>query len=322
MVRPHPGSQKSRWENTGKLLKLKNKHTMEANLEQKPQLQIMKVLQETPAAQIGELEFVKNKFIQNYNFCHKDKAGEMMYHRQVVHFKQLIAGSEQLKACDQFSLYACFVTAAVNGYSLDPADSEVYLIPLKGKAYLWRQAGAHVKRLMNSGQIVYADQAKLVYQDDIFEVENGLVVRHAETFKSEIIIAGYVRFVIDTKGNDKYFIYRKSDWEAWKKKSQQSAGDNWTGNGGQPLAAFLRTKIIKHAATDKSWATGNRPALAEDYGVEVEEVEDISHEEARPAITHQVNQQGAIDPPITGDDSFVEPEKTDTVTFTHDDDDF
>lgn len=287
---------------------------------QKPQLQIMQVLKQTPAVQIAELDVVKKKFIDNYNYTHREKVGELMYHRQVVHFKQLIAASDDLKKCDQFTLYACFVTAAVNGYSMDPADGEVYLVPLKGKAFLWRQAGAHVKRLMNSGQVVSVDQAKLVYEGDIFEVENGRVVRHAETFKSETIIAAYVRFVIDNKGSDKYFIYRKSDWDAWKKKSQMAGGDNWN-SGGQPLAAFLRTKIIKHAATDKSWATGNRPVVPDQFGVEIDETEETN---TKPDVTHQVNDQGAIDPPIevVDDDSFVETNGSKEEGVTHDDDDF
>lgn len=291
-------------------------------VQQKPQVQIMQVLQNTPAVQIAELDIVRNKFIQNYNFCHKEKVGELMYHRQVTHFKQLIAASDDLKKSDPFSLYACFVTAAVNGYSMDPADSEVYLVPIKGKAYLWRQAGAHVRRLMQTGQILYADQAKLVYQDDEFEVVNGRVVKHVEKFKSENILGGYVRFVVDKKGNDKFFIYRKSDWDAWRKKNN-SNGDNWTGNGGQPQAAFLRTKIIKHAATDKSWSTGSRPPLTEEYGVEIEEIEDLSNQMALPPQL-VVNSQGAIDPPITNvdDDSFTGPSTPAAATVTHDDDDF
>lgn len=230
----------------------------------------LQIINNTKPAAIAELEFVKKKFIANYNFCHKDKQGEMMYHRQLVHFKQAIEATDALKACDPFSLYACFVTAAVNGYSFDPQDSEVYLIPLKGKAYLWRQAGAHVRRLMRTGQTKGAEQAKLVYQGDEFIVENGKVVRHVEKFTSETIFAGYVKFIIDGNGGDRFFIYRKSDWEAWKKKSQQPNGDNWTGNNGQPGAAFLRTKIVKHACQEKCWAVGTTVPQAEQFSVEVD----------------------------------------------------
>jgi hypothetical protein len=97
---------------------------------------MLTIIQNTPAVLIPELDLVKEKYIQNYNACNKEKNGELMYHRNVIHMKQAIANVPGLIECDPFSLYACFATAAVNGYSLDPGDDEVYLIPRGGKAYL------------------------------------------------------------------------------------------------------------------------------------------------------------------------------------------
>lgn len=291
---------------------------------------IMQTLQQTPAIGIANLPFVQEKFIANYNACHKDKSGELMYHRQVVHFNQTISNSPELQKCDQFSLYACFVTAAVNGYSLDPQDNEVYLIPIKNKAYIWRQAGAHVKRLIRTGQIKYAEQAKLVYRGDIFQVENGRVVKHVENFESEEIIAGYVKMVIDDKGTDRFFIYRKSDWEAWRKKSSNSTtttkkgqyGDFkseslWDGGiaGGQPDSSFLRTKLIKHACQEKCWATGSTPATADVMdGVEIDTDEkptDIpSTDEANADVIENDNKAFETEPAVVDE------------TITYDDDEF
>ena len=238
----------------------------------------LQVLQQTPPAAIAELDFVRDKFIANYNHCHGNNAGEMMYARQLVHFKQTIAASAELQKADRFSLYACFLTAAVNGYSLDPQDNEVYLLPIAGKAVLWRQAGAHIRRLQRTRQIKYADQPRIVYQGDDFEVVNGRVVKHVEKFASEIYVAAYVRFVLDDKGNDRFFVYRKSDWENWQKKSMQKAGDNWAGNKGQPLAAFLRTKVVKHACTEKCWAVGLTDPRVEQFNVEIDDPEDPTQE--------------------------------------------
>src|SRR5690606_15477262 len=181
--------------------------------------QIIQQIESTPPMQIASLDIVKDKFVQNYNRCHGSDSGELMYHRQLVHFNQAISNNDLLKKASPFSLYACFVTAAVNGYSFDPQDNEVYLLPIKGNAHLWRQAGAHVRRLRRTRQIKFAEQAKIVYAGDVFEVENGRVKRHIEKFMSENMIAGYGRFVIDSKGTDRYFIYRKSHWESWRKKS-------------------------------------------------------------------------------------------------------
>lgn len=248
----------------------------------------MQVIQNTPPAQIAELQFVKEKYVENYNACHREKIGELMYHRQVIHFKQAIVGNDKLKTADPFSLYACFATAAVNGYSLDPADGEVYLIPRDGKACLDRQAGAFVRRLIRTGQIKFCEQAKLVFEGDDFKVVNGRVVSHEENFKTDVIIAGYVRMVVDENGTDRFFIYRKSDFESWRKKSPNprtyeksgsngskylvsSLWDNGVLNGTQPEPNFLRTKIVKHAAKEKCWATGLTPVILDNYTeVEIE----------------------------------------------------
>ena len=265
---------------------------------------ILHVLQNTPAAQIADLAPVRDRYIQNYNACHKEKVGDLMYHRNVIHFKQAIAASEQLAKCDPFSLYACFATAAVNGYSMDPADNEVYLIARGGKACLDRQAGAYVKRLMRTGQVYYFDQAKLVYQGDTFQVENGRVLKHVETFTSDIIVAGYVRVVIGENGEDRFFIYRKSDFESWRKKSPQANGPLWTGNGGQPDPNFLRTKIVKHAGKEKCWASGSTPAqvdVFEDTEIDSDDLPPVIHEQqpiaSIPATaTHAPQQQATPQP--------------------------
>ncbi len=287
----------------------------------KPQMQIMKVLQETPVKQIGDLEFVKEKFISNYNFCNPGNLGELMYHRQVVHFKQAIAASEALQKADPFSIYACLITVSVKNWSLDPIDQEVYMFTRGGKAVLQPQAGSYVKRLMQSGQIIFADQVKLVYKGDI-EVENGRVVKHIERFESEEIVLGYVKFVIDQRGNDRYFIYRKSDWEAWKKKSPQANGDNWSGNNGQPGAAFLRTKIVLHACKEKCWAVGNVDPRAEMYNdiiVDDEEAPSLPPSTGASPAAMSVTSTGQLD--TSDDESFAENNQPagNTTSFTDDD---
>ncbi len=262
--------------------------------------ELIATIQNAQPLEIANLEFVKEKFIENYNKCNNSTNGEMMYHNQVIHFNQQIASSDQLKKADKFSLYACFVVAAANGYSLDPSDEEVYLWPIDGKARLSKQAGAYVRRLMKTNQIKFAEQAKLVYKGDVLEVAGGRVQKHIEKFESDDIIAGYIRFVLDDKGNDKYFIYRRSDWEAWRKKSANSASkeksgqygkyvaeslwDNGVIGGTNPEPNFLRTKITKHAAKDKSWAVGNSPLFDTDGSFQNIEVDADEIPEEKPKM--------------------------------------
>lgn len=239
--------------------------------------QIMALIQNTHPMQIADLDAVRLRYIQNYNQSNREKVGDLMYHRQVIIMKQLLAESPGLQGCDKLSLYKAFMTIAIKNYSLAPEDGEVYLVPLKGKAVLWLQAGAHVKRLMQIGQITSADQAKLVYQGDEFLVEKGRVIKHVEKYASEVMVAGYIIFHLDDKGTEKHFTYRKSDWEGWRKKSQNTKTDNpWTsGELGQPEPGFLRTKIVKHACTDKSWPAGYTAIHAETIlDVEYDELPD------------------------------------------------
>lgn len=247
---------------------------------------LLAIINQTPSAKIAELDFVKTRFIENYNLANNSKDGDLMYHRQLVFFNQQLTSSDSLQNADKFSLYACFVTAAVNGYSFDPEDNEVYLIARGGRAKLERQAGAHVRRLIRTGQVKFVEQSKIVYEGDVFEVENGRVIRHVEKYQSDKVIAGYVRFVLDEKGTDRFFIYRKSDFAAWRKKSpnpatiekkgaygpylSESLWDNGIVGGTEAEPGFLRTKIIKHACKEKCWATGSTPAGIEAFSVEVD----------------------------------------------------
>lgn len=266
---------------------------MSTNVVTNPQ-NLMAQIQNTPANQIAQLDFVREKYIHNYNACNKEKIGELMYHRNVVHFMQKIGSDKNIAKAEPFSLYACFVTAAVNGYSLDPQDNEVYLICRDGKACLDRQAGAHIKKLTRTGQIQYCEQAKLVYQGDVFEVENGRVKRHVETFQSDTIIAGYVKMIIDENGTDRFFIYRKSDWESWRSKSpnKKTIEKNYDGRtylspslwdsgilgGTQPDPGFLRTKIVKHAASEKCWSSSSTIPVETYAEIEVDTDDEVKND--------------------------------------------
>lgn len=263
---------------------------------------LIQVIEETSPLQIATLDQVKSKFIQNFNASHKEKIGELVYARQLIYFNQLINGSSQLQSATKFSLYACFVTAAVKDYSFDPADNEVYLIPRGGKAYLQPQAGAYVKRLIASEQIKFCDQATLVYKGDIYEVEKGKVLRHVEKFETEEIVAGYVKMIIDDFNQERYFTYRKSDWESWRKKSSNAKSyvkDNgtpvpspWDSNNGQPEPGFLRTKLILHACKEKCFAIGQKPVNADTFeGIEIDDAEEVEitsgKQEQQPAAPSQ-----------------------------------
>ena len=221
---------------------------------------MMKQIMSTAPTKIPELGIVRQRFIENYQSCNGQRnsaTAELQYNRQMIFFKQAIEANSALKNADPFSIYSCFALLAIKNWSLDPNDNQVYLVAKGGKAILWPQASAHIRRLIDTNQIKYAEQVRLVYRDDDFQVRNGRIIDHIEKFKSEEIVAGYIKFVLDDAGNEKHIIYRKSDWEAWRAKSPSKNDGNWcSGELKQPDPGFLRTKIAKHAATEKTWASG------------------------------------------------------------------
>lgn len=236
-----------------------------------------------------ESDLVKDRFIKNYELASKKKDGILAYQAQVISFRQCIANNSELAKCSVESLYKCFIQASIKGYSLDVADQQCYLYPYGTVATLQPQAGAFVEKLKRNRQILYSDQAKLVYKGDVIEVENGKVTKHIEKFASEEIILGYVRFV-RVDNSEIYFIYRPSDWLAWRSKSKQKTSENWTGGANsQPMAAFLRTKIVLHAAKEKIWSPSNTPVFFERYDeIEIDEVL-IEEQEAAQFVDPQTN---------------------------------
>lgn len=298
---------------------------MTTNLVNNPK-SVMDIIQNTKPQEIAALDFVKNKYIQNYNATNKDKNGELKYHRNMVYFNMLISANDKLKNADKFSLYACFVTAALNDYSLDPEDNDVYLIVRDGKAKLDKQTGAHLKRLIRTEQIKRAEQVKFVMQGDEFEFDeaNSKVLKHIRKYVSEIIVVAYIKFELPD-GKEVFFKYEKSDWESWRAKSpnpktvektgqhgkylSKSLWDNEMLDGIQPNPGFLRTKIAKHACNEKCWAPGRGPVVTEFFDVEVEDAE--SEEIATVKLPMQKEQVAT--PADQDDESFVQ-QKTQAAT--------
>lgn len=225
---------------------------------------LMQVIEKTAPQAILELDLVKKRFIQNYNLCNPGNMGDVAYQRNVIFLRQRIAEDQNLAKADKMSLYKVIVTMGTKGVSIDPQDKEAYVYARGGKAVLELQAPSYVRRLLNAKLIVSASAAKLVYDGDDYYVENGKV-HHKEYRKTNKIIAGYMKFIIDKEGNEKHINYWPEDWNEWRKKSPQPNGANWKSEGDQPNAAFLKTKIVKHACLDSSWASGNTPPNVDNF---------------------------------------------------------
>lgn len=249
----------------------------------------MQVLQETNLLTLEEISsrlkektvfemlvmpWVHERFVLNHNRINNSNDGQMALQRQLLVYKKLLAENEQLRNATVQSHYKCLIEASIKGWSLDPADNQVYVLSYVTKAgnnaVLQPQAGAYVARLIKTGQIEYANPVEIVYKGDTFKFSNGEVVEHTRKFETEQIVAAYVK--ISLPGNsprnkkELTFLYTPEDWNAWRKKSKIPDSDNWAGGSNkQPIVAFLKTKVMLHACKEKCWAAGEAYLNTEHY---------------------------------------------------------
>jgi recombinational DNA repair protein RecT len=235
------------------------------------------------ALQLLAIPEVKNRFLKNYSLANGETNAELVWTKNSIILTQKF--QNELKEVHPVSAYQTLMMIAAKGYDLEVTADEVYLVPQGKVVRISEQAGYHIRKLKQSGQIKEAENVQLIYDGDEFSILNGDVVKHERKLKSNKIIAAYVRF-ITSNNNKKCFIYTPDDWYQWKAKSQTRDGGNWTsGADGQPNTGFLKTKIALHAAKEKTWWPGKR-AVAMEYYPEV-----IDSDETVEIIPNESNEQ-------------------------------
>ena len=250
--------------------------------------EVIELINKTERDKVINLVPVREKFIKNYEQANGTGKGELAYQKNAIYFQQRLRDSGFDKV-SPMAVYKAWIMVAIRGYDLDPTAGEVYIMPYGTTIDLQRQAPYMVRRLIETKQIKFCNPAQLIYKGDEFTIENGDVTYHKRTLKSTEIIAGYVKMDL-TSGKSITFIYTPENWNAWKKKSPQGGGgENWTGGvNGQPVEAFLKTKIVKHACSEKCFASGNR-VMTEDWFPETEE------QEAAEALAEAAEQTEVVD---------------------------
>lgn len=276
-------------------------------------------------ADITNLQPVIDRYIRNYNLFSKSDDGIFHWERNLLHIERAI---KNLRTdVSTVSVVQCLYTIAAFGMSCDPMDEEVYLVPYKGELTISRQLGYFIKERQRNKQICDQEPptTHLVYRGDVFEVENGKVKAHKPLFQSNEIVAAYC-IVTLANGNKKHLTYRKSDWESWRSKSNVKPDTYGTwyeqvaeiGTGEvivQPNAAFLRTKILKHALTDKGngWGSPTKPPL----GVEV--YTSIFNDDAEETTTYEQTTIPADEVPAEFTEAeVIEPADTELPDLNYD----
>lgn len=225
---------------------------------------------------------VKQRFIQIYDTLWGENTGEAAYERESIHFNRILSNDEKLlKGATRFSIFTAFIDLAICGLSVEPGVRALAYLQgrnykigkdsngkdmYEGRLTLTISGYGELALRARSGQIKYADNPVIVYEEDSFSFSdtNG---RKSVSYtlnlphKSNRIIACFIR-ITRADGSVDYSIMLEEDW---KRLSNYSAKQNryydkdhrqWVEKGPNELyksnegdidTGFLMAKCIKHA---------------------------------------------------------------------------
>ena len=223
-------------------------------------------------------EMVKNRFVQIYDTIWGG-GGEKAYAKESVYFSRKLEEDDRLQKATKFSIFTAFIDLAISGLSLEPGSRA--LCYLQGRNYCIGQdekdkkiyegrltltVSGYGELLMRAraGQIKYADNPVLVYEEDEFSYgdrDGRKTVNYTCNFphKSGHIVACYLR-ITRADGSVDYSVMLEEDWKRLEKYSEKS-NRRWNkntgqwegkanelyGSGGGIDSGFLMAKCIKHA---------------------------------------------------------------------------
>ena len=230
-------------------------------------------------------ETVRQRFIQIYDTLWGDGEGEKAYEKESTYFNRILSDNEKLATSStRFSIFTAFIDLAVCGLSLEPGTRA--LCYLQGRNYkVGETVGSDGKKRnvyegrltltvsgygelvlrARCGQIKYADNPVLVYEQDEFSFSDkdgrksvNYTCRLPHT--TNHIVAAFLR-ITRSDGSVDYSVMLEEDWLRLKgysgknnKRWDERAGgyvetpnELYTSNGGGIDTGFLCAKVIKHA---------------------------------------------------------------------------
>ena len=231
------------------------------------------------ADNILECESVKEKVIDIYNLMW-GKSGEAFFERESQNFHKLLSENVNLKKCTAFSIYTAMIDLAVCNLSVEPvAQALAYLIPrsvnigknqrgenvYEARCNLKISGYGELSMRTASGQILYADNPVVVYDNDNFSCSVTGDIKNVEykcnlPHKGHAAIGCFIRIVRPDRSVDYSWLleedierlkaYSSKANKRWNEQSKQwesKANDLYSSNGGQIDTGFLIAKTIKHA---------------------------------------------------------------------------
>lgn len=224
---------------------------------------------------------VRQRFIQIYDTLWGEGTGEPAYERESIFFNRILADNEKLmNAVTRFSIFTTFIDLAVCGLSVEPGVRALAYLQgrntkigkgtdgkdiYEGRLTLTISGYGELVLRSRCGQIKYADNPVLVYEEDSFSFSDTNGAKSVSytcnlPHKSGHVIACFIR-ITRTDGSVDYSVMYEEDWnrlagysakqsKRWDANARQyvmSPNELYTSNNGGIDTGFLMAKCIKHA---------------------------------------------------------------------------
>jgi len=233
-----------------------------------------------------QVDFVRERFIKNYESITGRKDGDNRFQAEVFHYLELINENEKLKDADRFSHFAALVKAGTTGLSF---GKEGQLYPILYGNIVKVQIGAHGKRelLRRMPNVKHIGEGQVVMKGDEFKHDkaNNKILVHVTADKEAPLTLDNIRaayFRIIWKDNDftDVVVYHDEIVKAKSKSKMQSEQSTWNNWPGQ-----MSVKV----AYNRGYKLYYSPPQAEVEGLKEYEAEEDDEEVIVPTqdVPHQ-----------------------------------
>lgn len=259
------------------------------------------------AENILNCEAVMEKVVEVYNLMHGE-GGEAFFERERQNFQKIISESIYLKKCTAFSIYTSIIDLSVYNLSVEPgAQATAYLIPRnvnigKGsdskdvyetRCNLKISGYGELVIRASAGQILYADNPIVVYDNDEFSCSVSGEKKSVEykcnlPHKGHQVIGCFIRIVRSDRSVDYSWLLEEEierlkgysskankKWNERERKYEYKANELYTSNDGNIDTGFLIAKTIKHAFKTYPKIKVGKSTVLQSEDPEPEKTEDI-----------------------------------------------
>lgn len=259
------------------------------------------------AENILDCEAVMEKVVEVYNLMHGE-GGEAFFERERQNFQKIISESIYLKKCTAFSIYTSIIDLSVYNLSVEPgAQATAYLIPRNvnigngsdGKDVYETRCTLKISGYgelvirASAGQILYADNPIVVYDNDEFSCSVSGEKKSVEykcnlPHKGHQVIGCFIRIVRSDRSVDYSWLLEEEierlkgysskankKWNERERRYECKANELYTSNDGSIDTGFLIAKTIKHAFKTYPKIKVGKSTVLQSEDPEPEKTEDI-----------------------------------------------